>query len=45
VMVEKLGSNPTVKERGVATTRHDKWFARFMDAERRLCVSLKESNV
>jgi hypothetical protein len=36
VMVEKLGSNPTAKERGVATTRHDKWFARFLNAESRV---------
>jgi hypothetical protein len=36
VMVEKLGSNPTVKGRGVATVRHDKWFARFLKAERLL---------
>jgi hypothetical protein len=33
---EKLGEEPTVKGRGVATVRHDKWFARFLKAERLL---------
>lgn len=35
-MAENLGPNPTVKGRGVATVRHDKWFARFLNAESRV---------
>ena len=39
-MAEKLGPNPTTKAKGVATVRHDKWFARYLNAERRLLASL-----
>ena len=35
-MAEKLGPNPTVKGKGVAVVRHDKWFARFLNAEVRI---------
>ena len=40
VMAENLGPNPRVKGRGVATVRQDKWFARFLKAERRVLTSL-----
>ena len=33
-MAEKLGLNPTIRGMGVATLRHDKWFARMLRADR-----------